>query len=317
MIIEISEHGSVLKRNHECFVIITPIEKREIPAEKIDSIIITGNALISTSAISLCLEREIQLVIAIRSGEPLGRFWASTPGKATEIRRKQYLNQNTKLAFDISKEIVTIKLNEQKKLLTDLKNNRTEENPIITNSIKTIGKTLESLNQLKYSTKFKQSLLGLEGFAASEYFKAISVALPEKYAFNERTRNPATDPFNAVLNYLYGFGYATVEKVIIVCGLDPNAGIYHQDSYGKPTLSFDLIELSRPKLDRLAVKVFSKKIASDDWFEKSEETGGIFLSKQAKKAIIAEYFECKSKDIEKQTWSYCRKIIKLLQSDEL
>lgn len=34
MIVEISEHGSVLKRNHDCFLIQTPSDKIEIPAEK-------------------------------------------------------------------------------------------------------------------------------------------------------------------------------------------------------------------------------------------------------------------------------------------
>jgi CRISPR-associated protein Cas1 len=126
MIVEISEHGSALKRSHDCFLVQTSSDKIEIPAEKVDAILITANALVSTQAVSLCLEKGIQLVLANWSGKPFGRFWMSTPGRATEIRRRQYLNQESVLAFEFSKEMVLRKLRAQKKLLGDLKNNRKE-----------------------------------------------------------------------------------------------------------------------------------------------------------------------------------------------
>ena len=107
MILEISEHGSTLKRNHDCFLVQTPSDKIEIPAEKIDAIMITANALVSTQAVALCLEKSIQLVLANWSGKPFGRFWMSTPGRATEVRRKQYLHQESSLGFELSKEIVS------------------------------------------------------------------------------------------------------------------------------------------------------------------------------------------------------------------
>ena len=115
MIVEISEHGSVLKRNHDCFLVLTSSNKVEIPAEKVDAILITANALVSTQAVALCLEKNIQLVLANWSGKPFGRFWMSTPGRATDIRRKQYLNQDSIVGFKLSKEIVVTKLKRQKK----------------------------------------------------------------------------------------------------------------------------------------------------------------------------------------------------------
>ena len=64
MIVEISTHGSSLKRDHDCFIIQNINERTEIPAEKIDAINITANVLISTQAIRLCIEKNIQLVIS-------------------------------------------------------------------------------------------------------------------------------------------------------------------------------------------------------------------------------------------------------------
>ncbi|MBI5229436.1 CRISPR-associated endonuclease Cas1, partial [Candidatus Micrarchaeota archaeon] len=216
MILEISEHGSSLRRNHDCFIIQTPSAKTEVPAEKVDAILVTANASISTQAVVLCLEKEIQLVLADWAGRPIGRFWASTPGRTTETRRQQYKNQDTVLAFDICKDLVRKKLAGQRKLLIALKNNRSEADPKLAKSIELIGGILKKVGGLSFTGLFKETLLGLEGTAAAAYFEAISASLPVKYAFKERSKNPATDPFNAVLNYSYGIAYSAVEKIIIL-----------------------------------------------------------------------------------------------------
>jgi CRISPR-associated protein Cas1 len=312
LIVEISEHGSVLKRNHDCFIVQTPTDKIEIPAEKVDAIMITANALVSTQAVALCLEKGIQLVLANWSGKPFGRFWVSTPGRATEVRRRQYLHQDSPLAFEFSKEIVSRKLREQRKLLIELKNNRKAPSEKVYRAIDCINRELANLRLLEYEPSFKQSLLGIEGFAASEYFSAISEILPKKYAFKQRSRQPSDDKFNAVLNYAYGLTYSTLEKIIILSGLDPNAGIYHADVYGKPTLVFDVIEMFRAKVDRSAIKLFTKRMVRDSWFASPQEadaSSGVYLSKEGRKAVIDEYMKNASGVIEREGWSYCRKMI--------
>ncbi len=86
MIVEVTTHGSVIKRDHDSFLIKSDDSSSEIPAEKIDAIIISSNSLISTQAIRLCIEKEIQLVVSDWTGRPMARLWSSTPGKATQIR---------------------------------------------------------------------------------------------------------------------------------------------------------------------------------------------------------------------------------------
>ncbi|MEM2098869.1 MAG: CRISPR-associated endonuclease Cas1 [Candidatus Bathyarchaeia archaeon] len=315
MIIEISEHGSVLKRNHDCFVIKNSSGKVEVPAEKARAVIVTANALISTQAISLCIEKGIELVLAEWSGKPFGRLWACSPGKATELRRKQYLNQDSVVAFNFSKEIVAKKLREQKRFLVELKNNRSSgDNALIDRAIRLLQSNISSLKKIEFSCSFKQELLGIEGVAASFYFSAISSVLPNKYKFTERSRRPAGDPFNAVLNYAYGLTYANVEKVVILSGLDPNAGFYHADTYGKPTLVFDLIEVFRARVDRIAVKLFTKRIVRESWFQILDHNGnsGVLLSKDARKNIIKEYVNNVSSIVEKEGWQYCKKLIDML-----
>ena len=131
---------------------------------------------------------------------------------------------------------------------------------------------------------------------------------------NKRSQHPAHDEFNATLNYLYGMAYSDVEKIIILSGLDPNAGFYHSDSYGKPTLSFDIIEIIRPVVDRIIVTSFTKKMVKDNWFEKQDDdTNSIFLSKEGRQFLISSYVENGRKTIEAESWDFCKIIIQKLQ----
>lgn len=314
MIVEITTHGSTLKRNHDSFLVQTHDGKTEFPAEKIDAIIISSNSLISTQAVRLCIEKQIQLVISTWSGKPIARLWSSSPGKSTELRRNQYLNQNTVIGYEISLNILTKKLKGQKQFLVDLKNNRKLPPVKLEIAISTIDNVLKKLTVIKYTNNYKATFLGLEGACAANYFQAISSILPEKWSTNKRSQHPAHDEFNATLNYLYGIAYSDVEKIIILSGLDPNAGFYHSDSYGKPTLSFDIIEIIRPVVDRIIVTSFTKKMVKDNWFEKQDDdTNSIFLSKEGRQFLISSYVENGCKTIESQSWDFCKFITQKLQ----
>ncbi|MEM4389870.1 MAG: CRISPR-associated endonuclease Cas1 [Candidatus Micrarchaeia archaeon] len=311
MILEITEHGSSLARKNESFVITHGGEKKEIPAVKLDAIVISCNAAISTAAIRLCLEKSIQLVIADGTGMPLGRFWHSTLGKHTELRRRQYLAQETPLANRIARRILEAKLREQKRLLSDLKNNRSAATPELSAALSVLEQTLTTLERTPSLTK--QAMLGLEGNASSAYLAAIASLLPPFYRFQTRSQHPARDPFNALLNYAYGIGYREVESVAIISGLDPNAGFYHSDQYNKPTLSFDLIELFRPKIDRLCISLVTKRLAREKWFTSSDGTWS--LTQEGRRAVIAAYYDRIHRPIASECWAFCRWIIEELMGN--
>lgn len=306
MIIEISTHGTSLKRNHDSFVIQNNEQKSEWPAEKIDAIIISANSVVSTQAIKLAMEKQIQMVFSNWSGRPFARVWTSTQGRATELRRWQYLNQNTATGLEISIDIVTKKIKRQKKLLVEFRNNREKKFREVDEAISTIDDVLKKL-RLEHNLT-KDRLLGLEGWCAKQYFGAISAILPSKWRFKERSQHPARDEFNAALNYIYGMAYSSVEKIIILSGLDPNAGFYHADSYGKPTLSYDIMELVRPTVDKSLVSLFTKKMVRDDWFERQDD-GSVFLAKNGRMNVISKYAKEDIKPVEKEAWNYCREIV--------
>ena len=322
MIIEISTHGCNIRRKRERFVIKMPEQKdTEIPAEKVTAILVSSNAMISTAAIKLCIERQIQFVITSWYGKPIARMWSSTPGRQTQIRRQQYLNYETIFAYTTTKEILIQKLSKQKRLLIELKQNRTDVKIInlLGDAISFFNKIIASIQKITYTKNFAARFLGFEGSCAVRYFSMISLCLPKKWQFSHRTQNPGLDAFNASLNYLYGIAYSDIEKIIILSGLDPTAGFYHKDNYAKPTLVFDLIEPHRPIADKALMYLFTKKIAKDTWFSNTTpQYLGIEITKIGKQALITQYRENCQKTIEKNTWQQCRKITEeLLNLDKL
>jgi CRISPR-associated protein Cas1 len=127
--------------------------------------------------------------------------------------------------------------------------------------------------------------MGLEGTAGRIYFELLSYVMPERFRFDGRSRNPAKDEFNAMLNYGYGVLYSLVEKGCILAGLDPYIGFVHTDNYNKKSLVFDLIELFRIYAEEPVVFLFSGRKVKVDYFDKLPNNG-MTLNKEGKAFLI-------------------------------
>jgi len=126
--------------------------------------------------------------------------------------------------------------------------------------------------------------MGLEGSAGRAYFDALSFIMPDRFKFDGRSRMPAKDEFNCLLNYGYGVLYSMVEKACIIAGLDPYIGFLHTDNYNKKSLVFDLIEMFRILVDSTVVYLFSQRKVKKDYFD--EIKNGISLNKEGKAVLI-------------------------------
>ena len=133
------------------------------------------------------------------------------------------------------------------------------------------------------------TLMGLEGSAGRAYLACLGRLVPEAYRFEGRSRQPAKDAFNAMLNYSYGVLYSLVEKACVCAGLDPHVGFLHTDNYAKKSLVFDLIEPFRILGDRSAVLLFTGRRAQKDFFE--AVPGGVALTREGKAFFIASLNE--------------------------
>jgi CRISPR-associated endonuclease Cas1 len=81
----------------------------------------------------------------------------------------------------------------------------------------------------------------------------------------------AINPANAILNYLYAILEAETRIAALRMGLDPGLGLLHADPQARDSLSCDLMEAVRPKLDEFVLGLLaSRTFCKRDLFETRE-----------------------------------------------
>lgn len=289
----INSPGTYLCKRGECFLLQREGNKQEYSALKVEQILITTRAAMSTDAIELALENNIDIIFLKRTGQPLGRVWHSKLGSISTIRRKQLFLQDQPYGLRLIKEWVEQKIENQINHLKKLSMNRREasKKELILEGIdiiQTQKRNIESISEKKTVDQVRNSIQGYEGTASRTYFSILGQLIPAPYAFKGRSKNPANDPFNCMLNYCYGILYSNVEKACIIAGLDPYIGVMHTDNYNKKALVFDLVEMYRGYMDEFVFKLFSTKKVKKDFFDLVGD-GGYYLNQEGKKLLISEY----------------------------
>lgn len=285
----INSRGACIKKVDERFQVIVDNVKQEFSSKKVEKILITTSALITTDALKLAIENNIDVVFLEYNGMPFGRVWHSKLGSITTIRRNQLKLSEIEFGTELVKEWIVQKITNQINHLNKLKLNRNDEKvDLIDNNIIEIEKHKNEIMLVENSpiNMIRGTLEGHEGYCAKVYFKLLSQLIPEKYKFNGRSRNPANDQFNCMLNYAYGILYSNVEKACIISGLDPYIGIMHTDNYNKTALVFDLIEMYRGYMDEVIFVLFSKRKVKKDMFDEIKG-GGFWLNKSGKELLIS------------------------------
>jgi len=82
------------------------------------------------------------------------------------------------------------------------------------------------------------------------------------------TSRLATDPVNAVLNYLYAVLETESRLAAAAVGLDPGLGVLHADTIARDNLACDLMEPVRPLVDAYVLKwLQSQPLRRESFFE--------------------------------------------------
>lgn len=290
MILFIDTYGTFLHVKDNLFEIRLrkgeEIVSRKIAPGKVKSIILGKGISLSTDAVNLALTFNIDIIFVEFNGMPYGRIWYSKLGSTTKIRKQQLVASLGNEGLEFVKIWLTKKLSNQIEFLKRLRKHRQDKEVVFVNIINKITDKINKINKLKGKRveDVAESIRGFEGAAGREYFGLLGKIIPEGYKFNARSFRPAKDPFNAFLNYAYGVLYSTVEKSLIIAGIDPFVGFLHRDDYNQKSMVFDFIEQFRIYADESVFKLFSAKKVNKTHTE--EITGGYSLNKAGKMLLM-------------------------------
>ena len=184
------------------------------------------------------------------------------------LRRAQALAANGPAGLEIARHVLSLKVAGQRDLLPELPGGGAADEPVEW-ALRTIGDAAEL-----------PALLDAEAQAAAAYWRSWSElpmpfppreipALPEHWrTFGQRasliTGGPrtATNPANAILNYLYALLEAETIFACHALGLDPGLGVFHSDREGRASLALDLMEAARPAADAYVLALLTQRTLS-------------------------------------------------------
>ena len=283
----LNTYGVSLNRENDGFVITSKDGRQHLPADGIKSIQISRGAQITSDAVMLAVEKEIEVFFMDRSGTPIGRIWSPRYGSISTIRKGQLNFTFTREALEWIKGVILQKMENQQALMLLFQTEDPELQQLVTKNIGRIEDYRTKVRRLdgEVVNDVAPTLRGWEGQASKIYFATINHFLPEEFRFEQRSQHPATDVTNAFLNYGYGLLYGKIEGALIKAGIDPYIGVLHRDDYNRPVMVYDVIELYRIWVDYVVYTLLSQNTITDEFYSVRED-GSYWLEGLGRRVLI-------------------------------
>lgn len=276
---------SIHKKDNQIIIKEDNKEKDNILASKITDITILGKGYITFDALKLLAKNNTKLVVVNYQGKIEYILESPENQNNLKLKKQQYKASEDTRSITIAKEIIKAKIKNQKATLTTLNKNR--KNPQIKEKTEKLEQYIQQLETIEENTenitKTKEKILGIEGKSSNEYWTSIKQILPPELNFQNRTKKPAHDITNAMLNYGYAILASEITKNILLSGLDPYCGFLHYDLKNRTSLTYDLIEEYRQQIvDKTILSIINnKQITTQDY--NTEENS---LTLEKRKLII-------------------------------
>ena len=225
-------------------------------------------------------------VLHLSYGGWLSAVTTPPPHKNIELRRRQFAAaSDDAVCLQLARAFVVGKIRNQRTLL------RRNARELPTD---TLYRLAEMRRKAQQAPKL-ETLLGLEGTAARDYFASFArmfkPAVDERepaFDFASRNRRPPRDPVNALLSFLYSLLVKEMVVTLVGVGFDPYLGFYHQPRYGRPALALDLMEEFRPLVaDSTVITLINNgEIRRSDFIARG---GAVALTDSGRKRVIEAY----------------------------
>jgi CRISPR-associated protein Cas1 len=180
------------RKKNECFRLKQKERVFDISPLKVQSIVISNQAMISSQAVVQALEHNIDIIFLDSYGDPLWRIWFSKMGSTALIRRKQLVAASDALGVELTVEMIRKKMDNQISFLKRLMHARPGKEELSTPAISSIDRASSNLDSGESSLEgIRSRIMDLEGTAGRTYFQCLAKILPEKYQFEKHSRRPA------------------------------------------------------------------------------------------------------------------------------
>ena len=168
--------GTSVSRDGNGFVITNQQGRKRLPADGLRSIQIGKGVQITSDAILLAIEYEIEVLFIERSGKPAGRVWSPKYGSISTIRKGQLAFVSSPQATDWVKDVICKKILNQQALLLTMRIADSSEKHEVDKVISRLEEYIRKVHLLEgtYVSDVASTLRGWEGVSSRIYFNAMN-----------------------------------------------------------------------------------------------------------------------------------------------
>lgn len=278
----VKEQGSLVRRTGERLVVTKEKEVLEdVPIIHIDQVVVMGNVQLTTPAVALLLQKDVDVVFLSSRGKFRGRL-VTTGSRFAVLRHAQLrLLNDEAIVLATAKTIVDGKLLNQAALLRRKSGNA-------------VSRGIAGIEQARRQAQHAgdiDTLRGYEGAAGAAYFGALKALISPEWGFTKRIYHPPPDPVNALLSLGYTLLLKDITAAVQLVGLDPYLGFFHVLDYGRPSLTLDLMEPFRPLVDEIVLRLIDQETIkpSDFKITRRDERPNVTLQDAALKHYLEAY----------------------------
>ncbi len=234
-------------------------------------VVIGSDGAVSFSALRWLADQDAAFAMLERNGKVLATTGPVRPSDS-RLRRAQSLAHQSGAAVQISRGLISQKLEGQERIVRDSLQDATLADKIASfNSSLAKANTIDVIRQLESQAAqaYWSAWRGLPiNFPRADYCR-----VPEHWrTFGTRksvlTGSPrlAINPPNAMLNYMYALLESESRLAAASVGLDPGIGVLHVDTDARDSLACDLMEPARPHVDAYLLKWITEGPLRREWF---------------------------------------------------
>lgn len=279
---------------------VEKVKKLQVPLHHLGGLVCFGNVMLSPSLMHRLADEGKSLVLLDQNGRFKARLEGGVSGNIL-LRKAQYkAADDPAMILEIARAIIAGKIRNSRTVV--LRGARETNDPVEVQQLTTVAESLANgLSNLKHATEV-DTVRGLEGEAAKNYFSAFSLILKPQYrddfAFNGRTRRPPLDRINALISFLYAMLMNDCRSALEAVGLDPQLGYLHVVRPGRAALALDLQEEFRSVVvDRLALTLINRgQVTANDFDDR--EGGAVMLNEKGRKAVVLAWQERKQEEVQ-------------------
>ncbi len=284
--------GARVGRKGDRFEVAARDEESQFhPVREIGQVVLHGFAQITTQALRLCADQEVGVHWVTTGGRYMGA-WVSGAGSVQRRIRQYRALTDENFCLKLARRLAETRARGQLSFLLRASRDTGGTKSIAPEVIEAVSGIRKLLSPLSRAGNI-DSLRGYEGSIGAHYFSALPhlviAEAGELMRPDGRSRRPPRDRCNALLSYGYALLLKDVTNAIIVTGLDPSLGFYHQPRSTAPPLALDMMELFRVPMVDLPViaSINRRQWDTDADFDVAGEQ--VWLSETGRKKFIGIY----------------------------